>query len=220
MDKETNALLRKDNDKEFERAKKEIKPFSLSTFKNYENIENALSEYVFVMALNEIYRKSKETRNQFFFGRIASGLMIENIVEAIIRTRLERSRKGYTLKFIDTQGVDFEIRKDNEVVAEIQCKAEIDEGKGQLGHETLLKKASTREKTENATFAFFWGYLWFSKGKFPSTRERKRRKEEILREFSQKEMPVFLVFKDQDHYSLDKNSIFMFIKLIEKILSN
>ncbi len=205
LDAEIEKLLKMDAENEFEDAAGKVSSFSLSSFRNSEKIEIALNEYVFLMALNEIY---KNVNGKFLFDRITSGLTIENIAETVIRTRLA---KEYSCKFIDTQGIDFAIfGKKEAMIAGVQCKALLEVGKSVLGIDSLFRQLCRTRKhfnsQNNVALALFCGYFYFPDNK----------RLEILRRFKKERWHVFRVFKNWREYSID-DSLHRFIEFVENI---
>lgn len=212
LDAEIENLLRKDTEGEFEDATEKLDRFSLSSFKNCEKIEGALNEYILLMVLNAIYQN---VNGRFLFDRITSGLVIENIVEAVIRTRLT---KGHTCKFIDKHGIDFVIERNNTMIAGIQCKALLEVGKSKLSIGTLSKRLRNTRKSfqdkADMALALFYGYLHYPKSKHHETRSKYQK---ILRGLKSEGWRIFRVFKDYyNGYSID-NSMVEFIKFIEDV---
>jgi len=220
LDEAVENLLQKDTEEEFTAAVADVSNFSLKALKNSTAIEGALSDYVLAMALSAVYRAINS--GKFLFDQFTSGLLIENIVDAVVRTRL---MKEYSYRLIDTRGIDFAIsRKNGVMLAGVQCKALIDAGKGVLGARSLLAKLHKSSKhfkklfddVNNAKFAVFCGYLYFSSSRYANAEERKTEREKILHQFKTEGWPVFLVFRDQQTYEID-NSVVEFVRLIESL---
>lgn len=220
LDEAVGNLLKKDVGDEFATASADIGSFSLEAFKNGDEIENALKDYVLAMVLGPIFRENNH--GKFVFDQFTSGLLIENVADAVIRTQM---RKECSYRLVDTKGIDFAtFQKNGVMLMGIQCKALIDAGKGVLGAKSLLGKLHESSKyfqrmfNDGATgrFAILCGYLYFSRARYSDLNARQEERERIARQFKTEGWPIFSIFKDQETYEID-SSMVDFVRFIESI---